>query len=219
MVMVQRPVAPPADFLTSEGPGGKLGQILVAARHLFLEQGYGSTSMDAIAKQAGVYKATLYVHFESKERMFAEVVGVARSGLNRTIAAITEGEMTDPAETLGQIGRQFLHFVTNASVLTLFRAVIGETQRFPELGKTIFQTGSNQVLNMIAASIGQAAERGLLNVQDAYLAASQFVSLTKSDLHLHCLLEPDFHASEADIARTVDAAVAVFMSHYGPRRP
>ena len=212
--MAKRPSSTP-DILAADGPGGKIGQILAAARHLFLEQGYGSTSMDGVAKRAGVSKATLYVHFDSKERLFAEVVADARSALHRSIAATTRDEQPDPAETLRQIGRQFLRFVTTPGVLTLFRAVIGETQRFPELGRTIFQTGSNDMLNMISGSIARAAARGALTVPDPKLAAGQFIALTKSDLHLHCLLEPSFEASEADIRRNVDAAVAVFMSHYG----
>ena len=114
------------------------------------------------------------------------------------------------------VGRQFLRFVTTPSALTLFRAVIGETQRFPELGQTIFQTGSNDMLNLITASIARAAARGLLAVPDPKLAAAQFLALTKTDLHLRCLLEPSFLADPIDIERNVDAAVAMFMSHYGP---
>jgi len=199
-------------------PGGKVGLILDAARHIFLEQGYGSTSMDAVAKRAGVSKATLYVHFENKEQLFAEVVQVARSGLRKAIAAIAEDEQTDPAKTLRLIGEQFLRFVTTPGVLTLFRAVIGETQRFPQLGSTIYQAGSNDMLDSITLSIARAAARGLLVVPDAKMAAAQFIALTKSDLHLRCLLDPSFLASEIDIERNVEAAVAVFMSHYGPRR-
>lgn len=212
-----KPQSPPPDFLTAQGPGGKVGLILDAARHLFLEQGFGSTSMEGVAKRAGVSKATLYVHFENKERLFAEVVSVARSSLRRSLIAITRDEETGPAETLRLIGQQFLGFVTTPGVLTLFRAVIGETQRFPELGQTIFQAGSNDMLNMITESIARAADRGLLVVPDPRLAAAQFISLTKSDLHLRCLLEPTFTASATDIARNVEAAVAMFMSHYGPR--
>jgi TetR/AcrR family transcriptional regulator, mexJK operon transcriptional repressor len=215
--MVKPPTTIP-DLLKGDSPGGKVGQILDAARHLFLEQGYGNTSMDAVAKRAGVSKATLYVHFENKERLFGEVVAVARSGLTRSIAAIAGEELTDPAHTLRLIGQQFLGFVTTPGVLTLFRAVIGETQRFPELGQKIFQTGSNDMLNMITESIARAAAQGWLVVPDARMAAAQFIALTKSDLHLRCLLEPSFEASEADIDRNVDAAVAMFMSHYGPQR-
>jgi AcrR family transcriptional regulator len=205
-----------SDDPAGDGPGGKVGQILAAARDLFLEQGYGGTSMDGVAKLAGVSKATLYVHFENKERLFAEVVAEGKSGLHRSIAAITRDEQADPAETLRLIGQQFLRFVTTPAVLTLFRAVIGETQRFPELGRTIFQAGSNHLLDLIVASIAQAAARGALTVPNPNMAAKHFIALTKSDLHLCCLLDPSFVASEADIQRNVDAAVAVFMSHYGP---
>lgn len=213
--MAKQPMIVP-DFVTDEGPGGKVGQILDAARYLFLEQGYGNTSMDGVAKRAGVSKATLYVHFDSKERLFAEVVSAARASLRRSLIAITRDENAEPAETLRLVGQQFLGFVTTPGVLTLFRAVIGETQRFPELGQTIFQTGSNDMLTMIAESIARATARGLLVVPDPQMAAAQFIALTKSDLHLRCLLEPNFVADAADIKRNVDAAVAMFMSHYGP---
>ena len=214
--MPKKPSSRP-DAEIDDGSGGKVGQILAAARHLFLEQGFGSTSMDAVAKRAGVSKATLYVHFENKERLFAEVVGQARARLRDALIAITGQEQADPAETLRLIGQQFLHFVTAPAALTLFRAVIGETQRFPELGRTIFQTGSNDMLDLITGCIAAAAARGALVVENPKLAAGQFLALTKSDLHLRCLLEPSFLASEADIQRNVNAAVAVFMSHYGPR--
>ncbi len=46
--MAKQPTIVP-DFLADAGPGGKVGQILDAARHLFLEQGYGNTSMDGVA--------------------------------------------------------------------------------------------------------------------------------------------------------------------------
>jgi TetR/AcrR family transcriptional repressor of mexJK operon len=84
------------------------------------------------------------------------------------------------------------------------------------LGQTIFQAGSNDMLNLIAGSIAAFAARGALKVENPNLAAGQFIALTKSDLHLRCLLEPSFQADEADIQRNVGAAVAVFMSHYGP---
>jgi TetR/AcrR family transcriptional repressor of mexJK operon len=219
MTVMPKKHGSPADADGGENPAGKVRQILAAARHLFLEQGYGDTSMDAVAKRAGVSKATLYVHFENKERLFAEVIFEARSRLRAEIEAIARDGEADPAETLRLIGQQFLRFVTAHDALTLFRAVIGETRRFPKLGQTIFQTGSNEMLDLIAGCIADAAKRGALRVENPRQAAGQFLALTKSDLHLRCLLEPSVVAEEADILRNVDAAVAVFMSHYGPRRP
>ena len=48
--------------------------ILNAATELFAARGYGAVSMDAIARAADVSKATLYAHFESKDRLFATIV-------------------------------------------------------------------------------------------------------------------------------------------------
>src|SRR5215475_4527475 len=53
-------------------PAKKLA-VLKAALRLFLEQGFGATSMDAIARAAGVSKATLYAHVKSKEELFAAI--------------------------------------------------------------------------------------------------------------------------------------------------
>src|ERR1700755_3264220 len=52
----------------------KTEAILEAAGQLFREQGYGAVSMDQIAREAGVSKATVYAHFESKDELFGAVV-------------------------------------------------------------------------------------------------------------------------------------------------
>lgn len=46
-------------------------QILAAAKALFLTQGYHGSSMNQIAKQAGVTKLTIYNHFKDKENLFS----------------------------------------------------------------------------------------------------------------------------------------------------
>src|SRR3981081_2343135 len=53
---------------------GKAAIILRAARGAFLANGFGAVSMDAIAREAGVSKATIYAHFGSKEELFGAVV-------------------------------------------------------------------------------------------------------------------------------------------------
>ena len=44
-------------------------QILDAAAHLFVERGYAATSTRAIADEVGIRQASLYYHFDSKERI------------------------------------------------------------------------------------------------------------------------------------------------------
>ena len=51
--------------------------VLDAATALFMAQGYGAVSMDAIARAAGVSKATLYAYFSSKDQFFATIISDA----------------------------------------------------------------------------------------------------------------------------------------------
>src|SRR5262245_33864929 len=54
---------------------GKAESILAAAKQSFLAAGFGAVSMDTIAREAGVSKATVYAHFSGKEELFGAVVG------------------------------------------------------------------------------------------------------------------------------------------------
>ncbi len=49
-------------------------RIMVAARKKFSKKGYSKTSMDDIANAAHVSKGGLYHHFESKEKLFIEII-------------------------------------------------------------------------------------------------------------------------------------------------
>src|SRR5688572_3163955 len=55
-------------------------RIVEVARHLFLTQGYGATSIAAIAEAADVSTPTVYAQFESKAGILARMVGVAVAG-------------------------------------------------------------------------------------------------------------------------------------------
>ena len=53
----------------------KAESILAAAKRAFLAAGFAAVSMDAIAREAGVSKATVYAHFAGKEELFGAVIG------------------------------------------------------------------------------------------------------------------------------------------------
>lgn len=50
-------------------------RILAAAERLFLSNGLRGTSMEAIAREAGVAKPTLYAYFADKDLVFATLAG------------------------------------------------------------------------------------------------------------------------------------------------
>jgi AcrR family transcriptional regulator len=54
-------------------------RILQKAMRLFAENGYHATTMDGIAKAVGVSKGALYLYFDSKETLFAELASFSRN--------------------------------------------------------------------------------------------------------------------------------------------
>ena len=57
-------------------------QLLDTAQEVFVERGYGPTSMDDVAEAAGVTKPVLYDHFGSKDGLLAAVVERAVHGFS-----------------------------------------------------------------------------------------------------------------------------------------
>jgi AcrR family transcriptional regulator len=74
-------------------------RMLQAALRLFAERGFESTSMDAIAREAGVAKPTLYNHWADKEALMMEVM-LFVNGLHRKRDDVDTGDVTDDIATI-----------------------------------------------------------------------------------------------------------------------
>lgn len=70
------------------GSGDTRSRILDAALAQFVDVGYESTSMDAIALAAGVAKGTLYYHFDSKTGIVDAIVARYADSIEETVAGI-----------------------------------------------------------------------------------------------------------------------------------
>jgi AcrR family transcriptional regulator len=58
-------------------------RLFVAAAELFAEHGYHATSVDQIARRAGVAKGTFFVHFPTKDAVIRELVGKQMRAVGR----------------------------------------------------------------------------------------------------------------------------------------
>lgn len=79
------------------------GVVLDAAIDLFIEAGFETTSMDAIAAKAGVAKGTLYYHFKSKEGIVEAIVERYVVTAEKTFSNIVEDQGKDPMGKLKAI--------------------------------------------------------------------------------------------------------------------
>jgi TetR/AcrR family transcriptional repressor of mexJK operon len=198
------------------GPTAKAESILTAARRTFLARGFGAVSMDAIAREAGASKATVYAYFTSKEELFGAMV--ARES-ERYAQGFSAGEL-DPREveaSLTVIARRFLGLLLSPDVIAINRIIIGEVARFPALAEVFWQAGPERVRIQVERFLRRAADAGTLRIADMRLAAEQFASLARGEIHLQHLLglgRPPA-ADDPTIAAAAKNAVATFLKAFG----
>lgn len=95
------------------GPERRRPQVLDAALGLFLESGYEGTSMEAIARQAGVSKPVVYACFRSKDELFRALLGREEERILGEIeVAFEQRDLGDPEQTLVEGITGFLRAVT-----------------------------------------------------------------------------------------------------------
>src|ERR1051325_5258021 len=103
-----------------EAIGGKAEAVLAAAEGAFLAQGFGAVSMDVIAREAGVSKATVYAHFANKEELFGAVI--ARLSERRFHGFSAEAlDPRDIEASLLTIASRFLDLVLSPEAIALNR--------------------------------------------------------------------------------------------------
>jgi TetR/AcrR family transcriptional regulator, mexJK operon transcriptional repressor len=207
-------------------PGPKAESILAAARRTFLSNGFGATSMDAIAREAGASKATVYAYFASKEDLFGAVVARESERYAEEFSSLAL-DPADVAASLRAIAERFLRLLLSPEVLAINRIIIGEVTRFPVLAEVFWRAGPERSRVQTEGFLRRAADAGALAIPDPRLAAGQFAALVRGELHLHALLGLGEPAGDQAISRAASNAVATFLKAFGtetkttvmPRQP
>jgi TetR/AcrR family transcriptional regulator, mexJK operon transcriptional repressor len=205
----QRGAMEPVDRIEAP-PTSKAESILAAAKRTFLAAGFGAVSMDTIAREAGVSKATVYAHFAGKEELFGAVIG---RECELYFARFSAGEL-DPRDvraSLTVLGRRFLELLLSPESIALYRIILGEVTRFPSLGEVFWRAGPERQRVQIDAFLRSASASGTLALSDPWLAAEQFVSLVRGDIQLRHVLRLAADADPRGISAAVEGAVATFM--------
>lgn len=186
--------------------------ILSAAREMFLDKGYAA-SIDDIAERAGVVKQTVYARFKSKEDLFAAVI---RNTADELIAPLSAPDgHRSVRDTLTAIGEQYHRVLLEPRRIRMSRLMIAEASTFPELARRYFESGPSYVCGRLSDYLARASARGELKVEDARLAASQFLGLVKGVEHLGALLGVDSAEGELQRKRRLAAAIDAFLKLYG----
>lgn len=191
---------------------------LQAAGDLFIEKGYGATSLADVVRRSGGSLATLYELFGSKAGLFKALIAARVLRITAVFDADGAGERP-PEEALGEFGRKMLDLILDPEVIAVQRLVVAESSQFPELATTFFAAGPAQTTRRLEDYLADQAARGRLRVEDPVLAAEHFGGLVKGSLHTRALFGLDHTAPDAmERARRVSQAVTLFLGYYAAVR-
>lgn len=194
----------------------KAQEILEAASDVFMAQGFGAASMDAIAKAAGASKATLYAYFPTKERLFAAVVQAECRRFGALVGAAFEG--TDLRAALIEVASQHIRLVLSPKGMAAFRIVVAEAARLPELGRAFWEAGPKTIHRRLAERLERASALGEIAAPSPFRAAADLLALARAERHIGCALLAEPTPDEEEIGRMAEHAVDAFLRAYAPAR-
>ncbi|KOV83849.1 TetR/AcrR family transcriptional regulator [Nocardia sp. NRRL S-836] len=192
----------------------KRAAIVEAATRLFLDAGYAGTSLAKVAEAAGVSKATLFKQFPTKAALFDAIVTASWT-------VEDDGDPLPPAGDLRAgltaIGRRYVTLLTRPGMAALFRIVIAELPRFPELGETHFERGKMPYFDSVRRYLDAEKALGTAELADTELAATQFLGMISNYVFWPRMLLVGWSPDDASTAHVVDEAVLMMEARYGTR--
>jgi AcrR family transcriptional regulator len=150
--------------------------ILDAARQEFAASGYAATSMESVARRAGVSTKTLYRLIPNKAALFEAII---TDGIDRFVSRIrlracdgsdVEGALRDALIAVGEL-------ILDGPVIGLLRMVIGESDKFPEISDTFYNKAIKRTESTLANWLKAQAERGLISIDNATEAAGMLLGM------------------------------------------
>src|SRR6267378_2765589 len=184
----------------------KRAELLRIATDMFLEQGYEAVSVEAIVQRAGGTKTNVYKHFGGKAELFAAAVEALCHELVRSIAQV-DLDGLEIEDALRAYGRAFL------------RTVLGESARFPDLGRRWIAAGPEAAYRSLAVYLAQQQAAGKLQPGPPRRLAALFLDMLTFDLHHRSLVAGASPPRPQELRRIVDDAAQIFLYGAALKRP
>ncbi len=208
--------------MSEEGRSARKRRAIIdAARELFLQQGFAGTSMDDVAARAQVSKQTVYKQFVDKRQLFTALISADIAQVEGAQHPLVDAmpETDDLERDLRAFARRHLTDVMQPPLLRMRRILIGEAERFPDLADAWYENGPVRSCRIFARWFEALDRRGLLEVDDAWMAAQHFnwlvLSIPLNKAMASNVDTPLFTKDELD--HYADSGVRTFLAAYGRR--
>jgi AcrR family transcriptional regulator len=187
-------------------------RILDAATAMFLQNGFGGTSLERIAEAAGAGKATLYSRYSGKEALFSAVV---TRNCERSLRLVFEApQSASLAQRLVSVTQTLVTRLLSDEVIGLIRMVVADAPRFPSLAKLTSDAGRSRAIEAVATMIAEHNGRTLdsLAKQNSRALATQILDAIVSPLLMRALMGESLDEVRGDIRTHVKQTIALFVA-------
>lgn len=190
-------------------------KIVAAARQVFLDKGFERATISEAAKLARVSSATVYIYFETKDRLFDAVTAAAMAPFD-TVFAQTEDVAGDPRTVLIRMALAYFGFLTDPAVRGLYRIIVAEADHRPDLAERAYGAAHTTLGAVLRRRLIQFDAEGVLKVPDPAMAARLFQGMVEHTALSIPLLRgaatPPLHEAQP----YCDEVVRVFLAAYRP---
>jgi TetR/AcrR family transcriptional regulator, mexJK operon transcriptional repressor len=190
----------------------KRQQIVMGAIEVFILHGFEGTSMDAVARHSGVSKGTLYNYFDSKQALFTAIIEQECERIRGNVFSL-DTINGPPEKVLTAVGVGLINSIIGLRELAIARTVMAESHKFPELGQAFEAAGPEQGNRLLGQYLLKLSDSGILDIDDASLAARQFIAMCEAGLLRRAQLNIS-HPSPEEVKKNVAVAVRVFIKGY-----
>lgn len=197
---------------------GELRRIAVldVAEKLFLSKGFSNVTLNTIIAEAGGSRRVIYEHFGDKTGLFQAVFERIVRRVDAELEGVHEID-SEPRESLCRLGENLLKVLTSYPTLPLFALVLSESQRVPVIGQMFYGAVPQKAYSVLADYFDRQIALGIFRPVDTAVAARQFLGMIREDVHLRCVLQPDYRPSEGDIKKVVAGAVDMLLCAMAPQ--
>jgi len=184
--------------------------LMDAATRVFLHGGYASSSIQKVAREAGVSTRTIYERFTNK----AELLGAVVADLvnkDLTSMSVAELDRLSTKDALRTIGNTLTSRLISPTVSSLLQLLVTECRRFPKLALSMRTRTKDRIDNAVEQYFRVQVEKGALLLPDPAKTASLFTQMIHGELKDNILFGTALEMSEIQLRQHVDFVVEFFM--------
>jgi AcrR family transcriptional regulator len=173
-------------------------ELVAAARRVFGSRGFGRATMDAIARQAGVAKGTVYLYYRSKQDIYDATLRGYIEELESVVRRRVEAATSLQAAIAAFVSARVEYFDQHQDFFRMYVDEIGSQVRTPRQRQTLCGAMIERQTRLLERLIAAAIARREIRDVDPAATASALFDITRGLVARHL-----FSHERGDMARDV----------------